>query len=63
MVPHTIWPKAGIKVCASQKLKTNLGPVISSLGVKPLKKLRGPSFFSMLETIRNPDSGFSKLRF
>lgn len=40
-----------------------MGPVISSLGVRPLKKLVGPSFLSIVETILKPDSGFSKLRF
>ena len=28
-----------------------------------MKKLVNPSFFIMLDTIRKPDSGFSKLRF
>ncbi len=55
--------KAGINVCANQKLNTSFGPVIRSLGVKPLKKLVKPSFFIMLPTILNPDSGLSKLRF
>lgn len=55
--------KAGIRVCANQKLKTSFGPVINSFGVRPLKKLVKPSFFIMLETILNPLSGFSKLRF
>ncbi len=55
--------KAGISVCASQKLNTSFGPVMSSFGVNPLKKLVMPSFFIMLLTILNPDSGFSKLRF
>lgn len=55
--------KAGMSVWASQKEKTSLGPVIKSLGVRPLKKLLGPSFFSMFETILNPLSGLSKLRF
>ena len=55
--------KAGIKVCANQKLKTSLGPVINNLGVKPLKKLEGPSFLAMLLKILNPLSGLSKLRF
>ena len=36
---------------------------MSSFGVRPLKKLVMPSFFIILPTIRNPDSGFSKLRF
>ena len=57
------FPNAGINVCASQKLKTSLGPVMSSFGVKPLKKLVRPSFFIMLLTIRKPLSGVSKLRF
>jgi hypothetical protein len=85
--------KAGIRVCASQKEKTSLGPVISSyiarwvsvftsssgeqelagrkhghackrtLGTSPLKKAPAPSFLAMLERIRKPLSGFSKLRF
>ena len=70
---------AGINVCASQKEKTSLGPVMSSyvcrqlrakglwvtlaFGVNPLKKLVKPSFFIMLPTMRKPLSGFSKLRF
>lgn len=58
-----IFPKTGIRVCASQKLNTNFGPVIKSLGVSPLKKLVMPSFLAMLLIIRRPDSGFSKLRF
>ena len=36
---------------------------MSSLGVRPLKKLVRPSFFAMFDTMRKPDSGFSKLRF
>lgn len=60
---YTTLLKAGINVCANQKLNTNFGPVISSFGVNPLKKLVMPSFFIMLATIRNPDSGLSKLRF
>lgn len=54
---------AGINVCASQKLKTNLGPVINSFGVRPLKKLLKPSFFIMFLTILKPLSGLSKFRF
>ena len=54
---------AGISVCANQKLKTNFGPVIRSLGVSPLKKLVKPSFLTILPTILNPLSGLSKLRF
>ena len=60
---YTTVPKAGIKVCANQKLNTNFGPVINNLGVRPLKKLIAPSFRIMLLTIRKPDSGFSKFRF
>lgn len=76
-----------MRVCASQKEKTSLGPVINSyrrsqhvkmartphlhrtgrrrrtFGTKPLKKLVMPSFFTMLPTILNPLSGFSKFRF
>jgi hypothetical protein len=52
-----------MSVWASQNEKTSLGPVMRSLGVRPLKKLEKPSFFIMLETIRNPLSGFSKFRF
>jgi hypothetical protein len=58
-----ILSKAGIRVWASQKLKTSFGPVINSLGVRPLKKLLNPSFLAMLERILNPLSGFSKFRF
>lgn len=60
---YTTFPNAGIKVCASQKLKTNFGPVINIFGVNPLKKLVIPSFFIMFEIILNPDSGFSKFLF
>lgn len=60
---YTIVPNRGIRVWANQKLKTSLGPVMSIFGVRPLKKLVIPSFFIMLDTIRKPDSGFSKLRF
>ena len=56
-------PYAGIRVCASQKLNTSLGPVMSNFGVNPLKKAKGPSFLIILPIIRKPDSGFSKLRF
>lgn len=55
--------KAGISVCASQKEKTSLGPVINSLGTRPLKKLEKPSLRAMLDRMRKPLSGFSKLRF
>ena len=57
------FPKAGINVCASQKLNTSLGPVLNSLGTSPLKNAVGPSYRIMLDTMRKPDSGFSKLRF
>lgn len=60
---YTILSKAGISVCASQKLNTSFGPVINNFGVSPLKKLVKPSFFIMLPTILNPLSGFSKFRF
>lgn len=60
---HMILSKAGIKVWASQKLKTSFGPVMSSFGVKPLKKLVKPSFLAMLAKILNPLSGLSKFRF
>lgn len=56
-------PKAGMRVWANQKENTSLGPVISSLGVKPLKKDVMPSFFIMLDTILIPLSGFSKFLF
>ena len=51
-----------MSVWASQKEKVNLGPVISSFGTRPLKKLGKPSFFAILATILKPLSGFSKLR-
>lgn len=60
---HNILSKAGIKVWASQKLNTSFGPVMSSFGVRPLKKLLKPSFLAMLDRILKPLSGFSKLRF
>lgn len=56
-------PKAGMRVWANQKEKTSLGPVMSSLGVRPLKKEVMPSFFIMLDTILMPLSGFSKFLF
>lgn len=52
-----------MRVCASQKLKTSFGPVISSLGVRPLKKLESPSFLIILPTILKPLFGLSKFRF
>ena len=52
-----------MSVCASQKENTSLGPVIRSLGVSPLKKADGPSFFIILAIILTPLSGLSKLRF
>jgi hypothetical protein len=55
--------KAGINVCASQKENTSLGPVISSLGTRPLKKAGKPSCLAMFVRIRKPLSGFSKFRF
>jgi hypothetical protein len=63
IVVYIIFPNAGISVCASQKEKTSLGPVISSFGVKPLKNDPKPSCFAMLETILKPLSGFSKFLF
>lgn len=60
---YNILSKAGINVCASQNEKVSFGPVMSSLGVRPLKKLLRPSFFAMLPTILNPLSRISKLRF
>jgi hypothetical protein len=60
---YIILPKAGISVWANQKEKTSLGPVMSSLGVSPLKKEVGPSCFIMLDTILKPLSGFSKFLF
>lgn len=60
---YIILPNAGISVCASQKEKTSLGPVMSSLGVSPLKKEVNPSFFIILDTILKPLSGFSKFLF
>lgn len=64
IAPHyIILPNAGMSVCASQKEKTSLGPVISSFGVSPLKNDVGPSCFIMLDTILKPLSGFSKFLF
>ena len=60
---HRTLSKAGIKVCANQKLNTNFGPVINNLGVNPLKKLVMPSFRTILPTILNPLSGLSKFLF
>jgi hypothetical protein len=61
--PYSTLLNAGINVCASQKLKTSFGPVMSNFGVRPLKKLVKPSFFIMLLSIRKPLSGLSKFRF
>jgi hypothetical protein len=58
-----ILPNAGIRVCANQKENTSLGPVMSSLGVRPLKNEVKPSCFIILETILKPLSGFSKFLF
>ena len=70
LTPYNHWlsiqstlSNAGINVCANQKLKTNFGPVISNLGVRPLKKEVNPSFRAMLLRILNPLSGLSKFRF
>jgi hypothetical protein len=52
-----------MSVWASQNEKTSLGPVMRSLGVSPLKKDVGPSFFIMLEIILKPPSGLSKFLF
>lgn len=52
-----------MSVCASQKEKTSFGPVMRSLGVRPLKKAVGPSCFIMFAMILTPLSGFSKFRF
>lgn len=60
---YTIFPNAGISVCANQKLNTNFGPVINIFGVNPLKKLLIPSCLNIVFTILNPLSGFSKFRF
>lgn len=61
--PYNLLLNTGINVCANQKLKTSFGPVMSSFGVKPLKKLENPSFFAILLRIRKPLSGLSKFRF
>lgn len=60
---YIILPNAGMRVCASQKEKTSLGPVMRSLGVRPLKNDVKPSCFIIFDTILNPLSGFSKFRF
>ncbi len=60
---HSTLLKAGINVCANQKLNTSFGPVISSFGVSPLKKEPNPSFLAILLKILNPLSGFSKFLF
>lgn len=36
---------------------------IHTLGTRPLKKLENPSFLAILDRIRKPLSGLSKLRF
>lgn len=59
---YMTFPNAGISVCANQNEKVNLGPVISSFGVRPLKNDKKPSFFAMLATILKLLSLFSKLR-
>ena len=40
-----------------------MGPVIRSLGTKPLKKAENPSFRAILVRIRIPPSGLSKFLF
>lgn len=60
---YIILPNAGISVCANQKENTSLGPVMSNLGVSPLKKEVNPSCLIMLDTILKPLSGFSKFLF
>lgn len=57
------FPKAGIKVCANQKLNTSLGPVINNFGTRPLKNAPAPSFLIIFAMILVPLSGFSKFRF
>jgi hypothetical protein len=41
--------------CATVKLKTSLGPMTTSLGVRPLKKAPKPSFFTRSSRMRVPD--------
>ena len=53
---HMILLKAGMSVCASQKLNTSFGPVMSSFGVSPLKKLETPSYRNMFPMTLKPDS-------
>lgn len=60
---HIILLNAGIRVCASQNEKTSFGPVIKSLGVRPLKKELNPSLRIMFDTILKPLSGLSKFLF
>lgn len=54
---------AGIRVWASQNEKTSFGPVIRSLGVRPLKNEVKPSLRIMFDTILKPLSGLSKFLF
>jgi hypothetical protein len=55
--------KAGINVCANQKLNTSFGPVINNFGTNPLKNAVGPSCLNILLMILNPLCASSKLRF
>lgn len=63
MLTYIMLLKAGISVCANQKEKTSLGPVMRSLGVSPLKNEPKPSLRAILVRILKPLSGFSKFLF
>lgn len=52
-----------MKDWAKANEKTNLGPVVSNLGVNPLKKAVIPSFLSVFFRMVTPLSGLSKFLF
>jgi len=53
-------PKAGMSVCANQKEKTSLGPVMRSLGTRPLNSAVGPSVAIMRPNTVKPEVLVSK---
>jgi hypothetical protein len=53
-VPETRRSDSAIRYCATVKLKTSLGPTVSSFGARPLKSAPGPSLARSSATIRKP---------
>lgn len=59
----SILSNIGMKDCARAKENTSFGPVVSNLGVRPLKKAVKPSFLKVFLTMVNPLCGLSKFLF